>query len=100
MAAWVKTTRLPTIFTMPTYPDPVGGFMAEWRSSERHSTRFSLFDGVGATGVPTGSRLPTTLLDNFKDLFVIAETDWGWGNQSAGTLGESCRWAMESQRQI
>ncbi len=79
----------PTIFTMPTYPDPAGGFVAEWRSSETRSTRFGLFDGVGATGVPTGSRLPTTLLDNFEDLFVIGETDGTWGEQSAGTLGRA-----------
>lgn len=77
----------PTIFVMPTYPDPAGGLIAEWNSSDVWQARIGVFDGVGATGVPTGSRLPTTLLNDFKDLFTIFEVDRNWGNQADGTLG-------------
>lgn len=77
----------PTIFTMPTYPDPAGGFVAQWRQGKQVTIRFGLFDGVGVTGVPTGSRYPTTLLDGFENLFLIGQTDWVWGSQSRGDLG-------------
>jgi carbohydrate-selective porin OprB len=51
----------PTIFVMPTYPDPAGGMVAEWTWSPRWQLRGGVFDGVGVTGVLTGERFPTTL---------------------------------------
>ena len=77
----------PTIFVMPTYPDPAGGLVAEFNPGEPLQLRVGIFDGVGATGVPTGSRLPTTLLDGFENLMTIAEIDRTWRQQGSGTLG-------------
>lgn len=69
----------PTIFVMPTYPDPATSLNVFWEPSETFHAGVGVYDGAGQRGVPTGSRGPRSLLD--EDLFTIGEVAVRWGNE-------------------
>lgn len=61
----------PTIFVMPTYPDPATSINLFWKPADWLQLGGGVYDGAGQRGVPTGSRGPRTLLN--EKLFVIGE---------------------------
>lgn len=67
----------PTIFAMPTYPDPSFGISLFREPDEGFYAGLGLFDGAGARGIPTGSR-GIELLVRGTDLFAIGEAGWKW----------------------
>lgn len=74
----------PTIFPMPTFPDPAFSANAELRLA-RSALRLGVYDGAGAEGVPTGSRGPSTLFGEPDDLFLIGELEHAWGARDSDT---------------
>ncbi len=72
----------PTIFVMPTYPDPSTSVNVFWTPSDAFYLGVGVYDGAGQRGVPTGSRGPRSLLG--EKLFSIAET--GYRYNTAGDL--------------
>jgi len=75
----------PTIFVMPSYPDPAFGFSAFLYPTQTLYLGMGLFDGSLQEGVPTGSRGPMSLLGGPGDLMYIAEAGKTWSLQN-GTL--------------
>ena len=68
----------PTIFPMPTYPDPATGIELFWQVTESLVLGYGLFDGALAAGVPTGSRGPKTFFDRTGGEFHIAQLEQRW----------------------
>lgn len=77
----------PTIFVLPTYPDPSGGVVLEWKWNEQTLLRGGVFDGSGVTGIHTGSRSIGTLFDGIDNLMTLAQVDRTWGSQESGDDG-------------
>lgn len=67
----------PTIFVMPTYPDPSFGASLFYEPDEGFYSGLGLFDGAGVRGIPTGARGIDTLL-NGSDFFLIGESGLKW----------------------
>lgn len=71
----------PTIFALPSYPDPAFGVVAQVFPSDSIFLSFGVFDGAAVVdGVRTGTRGPSTFFsdDLSDDYFVIAEGGVGW----------------------
>ncbi len=64
----------PTIFTLPTYPDPAFSVNVFAYPTEFLYVGFGVYDGSGALGVETGRRgLRTFFADNADELFLVGE---------------------------
>lgn len=66
----------PTIFVLPTYPDPATSLNVFWEPHHIFTIGVGVYDGAGQRGVPTGSRGPRTLIG--ERLFTIGETQVRW----------------------
>jgi len=67
----------PTIFVLPTYPDPAWSlncFAYPWHGAYAGA---GLYDGASATGAATGNHTPNWLFDD--DRFSIGEAGLTWG---------------------
>ncbi|GAB4196622.1 MAG: carbohydrate porin [Phycisphaeraceae bacterium] len=71
----------PTIFVLPTYPDPATSVNVFIYPKENIYVGAGVFDGSLQEGVPTGLRGPRTFFHDPADLFVIAETGVSWDYQ-------------------
>jgi porin len=67
----------PTIFVMPTYPDPAFSANVFYEPDEGFFTGVGIYDGSLAQGIPTGSRGPGQLFRR-SDVFVIGKVGWRW----------------------
>ncbi len=68
----------PTIFVLPTYPDPAMSVNVFVYPNDSFYVGAGLYDGSANEGVPTGSRGPKTFFNDPADLFVIAEAGVLW----------------------
>lgn len=68
----------PTIFAMPTYPDPATCVSAFYDPNEHWHFGAGVWDGATMAGYSTGSRGPSTFLGSPSDLFFIAEGNYLW----------------------
>jgi len=73
----------PTIFVLPTYPDPAFGANLEWRPVERTSVKVGVYDGATANGISTGNHG----LQTDEDLFLATEIALSWGDEASGGDG-------------
>ncbi len=71
----------PTIFVMPTYPDPATSVNVFIYPTDDLYVGAGVFDGSLQEGVPTGLRGPRTFFRDPADLFVIAESGFRWVHQ-------------------
>lgn len=78
----------PTIFVMPTYPDPSFGASLFYEPDEGFYAGLGLFDGAGVRGIPTGSRGFSSLLSG-SDFFLIGEAGWKWNAGSEWIADQS-----------
>lgn len=79
----------PTIFALPSYPDPAFSLNAFWSPSDSLTLKYGFYDGaLGADGVLTGSRGPGSFFgdDRSNDWFHIAQADLRWGQHNGGGL--------------
>lgn len=76
----------PTIFVLPTYPDPATSINVFWYPNESLYIGAGVYDGAGQRGVPTGSRGPRSLLGT--KLFSIGEVGVHW-ESSLGLPGRT-----------
>ncbi len=67
----------PTIFVLPTYPDPAFSANVFYEPDEGFFTGAGIYDGSLAQGIPTGSRGISRLLHG-TDVFVIGKAGWRW----------------------
>ena len=81
----------PTIFVLPTYPDPSFGVLGFVGEGGGVYAGAGLFDGSLQEGISTGTRGPSTLFGDPADLFMIGETGYVW--DAAPVLGEPGRFA-------
>ena len=80
----------PTIFVLPTYPDPATSINIFVTPTDTLYGGFGLYDGALQKGIPTGSRGPKTFFDGSGKLFFIGEVGGTWtiGNHKhPGRLG-------------
>lgn len=78
----------PTIFAMPTYPDPAVGINLFLYPTDRVYVGAGVFDGAATVdGVHTGGRGPATFFsdDQSDDYFLIGEVGLTW--DELGSLG-------------
>ena len=68
----------PTIFAMPTYPDPATCVTAFFDPNEHWHLGAGVFDGATMAGYHLGSRGPSTFFGSPSDLFFIAEANYLW----------------------
>lgn len=73
----------PTIFVLPTYPDPAFGANLEWRPERRTSVKLGVYDGATANGISTGSHG----LQTNEGLFLAAEVALDWGGEGSDGPG-------------
>lgn len=78
----------PTIFVLPTFPDPAYAVVAELFATEESSLRVGVHDGAGAEGIRTGRRGPESFLGDPADLFLIGQVGTSW---QEGVLGRPGR---------
>ncbi|QYK47112.1 MAG: carbohydrate porin [Phycisphaeraceae bacterium] len=81
----------PTVFALPSYPDPAMGFIIEVAPSQHIAIRAALFDGASAAdGVRTGANGPASFFSDRQsdDLFLIFELDLR-GTPIAGLPGRA-----------
>ncbi len=76
----------PTIYLMPTYPDPAFGAAVMQDVGSHGTLRAGVFDGSVARGVRTGLGDADTVFHSPNDLFCIAEGDVLWGGERRGRL--------------
>ena len=72
----------PTIFALPTYPDPATSVNLFWQPTDAFAWGIGLYDGEGATGVPVGSRFFRTRYAGGSNLFTINEATFNWNLNS------------------
>ncbi len=79
----------PTIFTLPTFPEPAFGVCAEWLPTEHWAIRAGVYDGAQQEGISTGGLGPSTFFGPPADLFLIGQLDLSWsaGGDLPGRLG-------------
>jgi carbohydrate-selective porin OprB len=77
----------PTIFVLPTYPDPAMSVNVFVYPTERIYLGAGLYDGSANEGVTTGTRGPKTLFQDPADLFVIGEAGITWGGDGGDLPG-------------
>lgn len=75
----------PTIFVLPTYPDPALSLNLAYEAPSGVRLAAGLYDGAGAQGVPTGQLWGKTALEAPHDAFMIAEG--GWSRRGDAGLG-------------
>jgi len=68
----------PTIFTLPTYPDPAMSVNLFVYPTEKLYAGFGAYDGAGQRGIQTGSRGPATFFKGLNRLFYIGEVGGRW----------------------
>ncbi len=69
----------PTLFVLPTYPDPAFGALAFIGEGGGFFGGLGIFDGALQEGFTTGTLGPKTLFDDPADLFLIGEAGYAWG---------------------
>jgi carbohydrate-selective porin OprB len=80
----------PTVFAMPTYPDPAMSVNLFVYPTDHFYAGFAAYDGSGQRGVPTGSRGPSSFFRGLNRLFYIGEVGARWqvpGFELPGRLG-------------
>lgn len=77
----------PTLFSLPTFPNPAWSAHVEWRARELVSVRVAAADGAGQEGVKTGTHGASTFLGPPSDLFLVGEIDLAWGSSGGGRIG-------------
>jgi len=77
----------PTIFVLPTYPDPAMSVNVFIYPTDGFYAGAGLYDGSLNEGVPTGSRGPKTFFQDPADLFVISEAGVTWGGNGGDLPG-------------
>ena len=78
----------PTIFALPTYPDPATSINVFWKPSSVVRFGVGLYDGGGVHGIPTGSRAIRIRFLGGSDLFAIGQVDVTWDDaELPGRLG-------------
>lgn len=76
----------PTIFALPSYPDPAFGVVAQVFPVDTMFLSFGVFDGAATVdGVRTGTRGPSSFFSDelSDDYFLIAEGGIGWELEGA-----------------
>ncbi len=69
----------PTIFVLPTYPDPSMAVVVFVYPTDQLYAGLGLFDGAAVEGVTTGTRGPSTFFESSPaDMFVIGEAGVKW----------------------
>jgi porin len=68
----------PTIFVLPTYPDPATSVNLFFKPVERWVLGLGVYDGAGQEGITTGTRGPKTFFGHPSDLFVVGEVGLSW----------------------
>ncbi len=79
----------PTIFALPTYPDPAFSVNLFWSPTDAITLAYGLYDGaLAADGVLTGSRGPSSFFDDdlSNDWFHIAQVGLEWDRHDGGGL--------------
>ncbi|MBO6739643.1 MAG: carbohydrate porin [Phycisphaerales bacterium] len=79
----------PTIFALPTFPDPSFSVNLFWSPTDAVTLGYGLYDGaLAADGVLTGSRGPSSFFDDDRsnDWFHIAQVDIDWDHHHGGGL--------------
>ncbi len=76
----------PTIFVLPTYPDPSFGLMGFVGEGGGLYAGGGVFDGALQEGISTGTRGPSTLFGDPADLFLIGEAGYVWGDEDDAQL--------------
>ncbi|MBX2851074.1 MAG: carbohydrate porin [Phycisphaeraceae bacterium] len=76
----------PTIFVLPTYPDPSFGVLGFVGEGGGLYAGGGVFDGALQEGVSTGTRGPSTLFGDPADLFLIGEAGLAWGGEDTPRL--------------
>lgn len=80
----------PTIFLMPTYPDPATGIAAFFTPNENVYGGAGIYDGSFANGTPTGRLGPEGFFQSPAGYFLIAEGGFKYllgENQLPGRIG-------------
>jgi len=77
----------PTIFVLPTYPDPAMSVVAFVYPTENFYAGIGVFDGSSQEGVRTGTRGPSTFFSSPGDIFVIGEAGVTWEAGDDGLPG-------------
>ncbi|MFI4861425.1 MAG: carbohydrate porin [Phycisphaerales bacterium JB063] len=78
----------PTLFVLPTYPDPALSASLHALLGEGWSVSAGLYDGAAQEGVRTGRRGFGSAFGSPADLFLIAEVSRAWGDGDAVAAGE------------
>lgn len=73
----------PTIFTLPTYPDPATSVNVFVHPAPNAYLGVGYYDGSGQEGVRTGGRGPSTFFGEPSDAFWIAEAGVRWNEEGA-----------------
>jgi porin len=68
----------PTIFLMPTYPDPAMSVNVFYNPTPNYYVQAGVYDGSGAAGVATGDYGPKKFFNGPGDYFFIGETGVRW----------------------
>lgn len=79
----------PTIFALPTYPDPAFSVNFFWSPTDAITLMYGVYDGaLAADGVLTGSRGPSSFFDDAlsNDWFHIAQVGLEWDRHDGGGL--------------
>lgn len=71
----------PTIFALPTYPDPAFGALAFIGEGKGVYAGVGVFDGALQEGFATGALGPATFFGDPADLFFIGEAGYTWGGE-------------------
>lgn len=77
----------PTIFVLPTYPDPSFGVLGFIGEGGGLYAGGGVFDGAMQEGISTGTRGPSTLFGDPADLFLIGELGYALGEDDAQLPG-------------
>jgi len=68
----------PSILAFPSYPDPAFSLNVVLAPTDRVELKAAWYDGSVQAGVATGSRGPSSWLDDGENSFFIAEADLRW----------------------
>ncbi len=77
----------PTIFALPTYPDPAMSINVFVYPSSDSYVGLAVYDGAAQEGVKVGRRGPSTFYEDPADLFYIGEAGKSWSGGDSNLNG-------------
>ena len=80
----------PTIFVLPTYPDPAVSINVFIHPADNIYANFGVYDGSGVEGIKTGKRGLDNFINDGRGVFMIAELGSSWlarDNELSGRVG-------------